>query len=140
MDIVPSRTGRTVERLYCETDSGTETVPVEPSDLVFVTNGSMTDGSSIGSMDEAPNWTRQERHSSCGNPLSKTIRSSATRRHSRITSKRRSGSRSPSRSTTPTCSTTSSIRPGKVILAFLLVTAVFAVVAAQPHVAYQPDD
>ncbi len=30
MDIVPSRTGRTVERLYCETDSGTETVPVEP--------------------------------------------------------------------------------------------------------------
>ncbi|WP_257300403.1 oleate hydratase [Haloarchaeobius sp. FL176] len=54
MDIVTSRAGRTVTQIHCETDSGTETIPVEPSDLVFVTNGSMTDGSSLGAMDEAP--------------------------------------------------------------------------------------
>jgi len=54
MDIVPGPRGRTVERIHCETDGGTESVDVDASDLVFVTNGSMTDGSSIGRMDEAP--------------------------------------------------------------------------------------
>ncbi|AFO56400.1 MULTISPECIES: oleate hydratase [Natrinema] len=54
MDIVPGRKGKTVETIYYETDGSTETVDVEPTDLVFVTNGSMTDGSDLGSMTEAP--------------------------------------------------------------------------------------
>ncbi|MFT4962933.1 MAG: oleate hydratase, partial [Halobacteriales archaeon] len=54
MDIVTSREGRTVERIHMETEDGTERVNVDPSDMVFVTNGSMTDGSDIGAMDKAP--------------------------------------------------------------------------------------
>ncbi len=54
MDIVTSRAGRTVERLHYETGERTESVEVDPTDLVFFTNGSMTDGSDLGSWDEAP--------------------------------------------------------------------------------------
>ncbi|WP_425504406.1 oleate hydratase [Salinilacihabitans rarus] len=54
MDVTTSRDGRTVERIHYETDDGTESVAVDPTDLVFVTNGSMTDGSDLGSWDEAP--------------------------------------------------------------------------------------
>jgi oleate hydratase len=54
MDIVTSRKGRTVERIHMETDDRMETVGIDPTDMVFVTNGSMTDGSDLGAMDEAP--------------------------------------------------------------------------------------
>ncbi|SEO86319.1 oleate hydratase [Halorientalis persicus] len=54
LDIVPRREGKTVEAIHCDTDGGSETIAVEPEDLVFVTNGSMTDGSSLGSMTAAP--------------------------------------------------------------------------------------
>lgn len=58
LNIVPRREGKTVERIHYETDSGSETIDIEPEDLVFVTNGSMTDGSSLGSMTEAPDLQR----------------------------------------------------------------------------------
>ncbi|MEF8827343.1 MAG: oleate hydratase, partial [Halapricum sp.] len=54
MDIVTSRAGRTVERIHYESDGGTGSVGVDPADLVFFTNGSMTDGSDLGGWDEAP--------------------------------------------------------------------------------------
>lgn len=54
MDIIPTRAGKTVERIHYEADGSAESVDVDPSDLVFVTNGSMTDGSDLGGMDEAP--------------------------------------------------------------------------------------
>jgi oleate hydratase len=79
VEIVPSWAGRTVTEIHCETDGGTERVPVEPTDLVFVTNGSMTDGSDLGAMDEAPelnetgaSWelwqSIAEEHPQFGNP------------------------------------------------------------------------
>ncbi|TMT86384.1 oleate hydratase [Haloterrigena sp. H1] len=54
LDIVPARAGKTVETIHYESDGATETIDVEPTDLVFVTNGSMTDGSDLGSMTDAP--------------------------------------------------------------------------------------
>ncbi|MFW6385382.1 MAG: oleate hydratase, partial [Halodesulfurarchaeum sp.] len=54
LDLVPSWDGQTVERIHCETDGEASEIAVDPTDLVFVTNGSMTDGSALGAMDEAP--------------------------------------------------------------------------------------
>ncbi|QIB75609.1 oleate hydratase [Halogeometricum borinquense] len=54
LDITSMRGGKTVEAIHYESDGTPNTIDVAPSDLVFVTNGSMTDGSSLGSMDEAP--------------------------------------------------------------------------------------
>ncbi|RDZ34100.1 MULTISPECIES: oleate hydratase [unclassified Haloferax] len=55
LDIVPARAGKTVETIrYEDQDGSAGTIAVEPTDVVFVTNGSMTDALSLGSMTEAP--------------------------------------------------------------------------------------
>lgn len=54
LDITSSETGKTVEKIYYETKGESKTIDIDPVDLVFVTNGSMTDGSDLGSMKEAP--------------------------------------------------------------------------------------
>jgi oleate hydratase len=46
--------GYSVERILCETLGRSNEIRVKPTDLVFVTLGSMTEGSSLGSMDSAP--------------------------------------------------------------------------------------
>ncbi|AFK20948.1 oleate hydratase (plasmid) [Haloferax mediterranei ATCC 33500] len=55
LDVVPGRSGKTVEAIrYKGADSTAKEITVDPADFVFVTNGSMTDGLSLGSMTEAP--------------------------------------------------------------------------------------
>ncbi|MFD9261267.1 oleate hydratase [Streptomyces sp. NPDC059538] len=44
----------TLTALTCTRDGATERIPVAPEDLVFVTNGSMTANSTLGSTDAAP--------------------------------------------------------------------------------------
>ncbi|MDO9035521.1 MAG: oleate hydratase [Methanoregula sp.] len=46
--------GKTVEKIHLTRDGKSQVIPVGNKDLVFVTNGSMTAGSRIGSMDAAP--------------------------------------------------------------------------------------
>lgn len=73
--------GRAVERIVYEKDGGTLEIEVREKDLVIVTLGSMTEGSSLGSMDSPPilgskseggAWSLWEtiakRESSFGNP------------------------------------------------------------------------
>jgi len=43
-----------VTAIHCQKQRSSETIAVEPGDLVFFQNGSMTDASSLGSMTEAP--------------------------------------------------------------------------------------
>ena len=50
LDFVYGPAGKGVERLHCLRDGKPELVAVGASDLVFVTNGSMTTASSLGSM------------------------------------------------------------------------------------------
>ncbi|WP_327134534.1 oleate hydratase [Streptomyces sp. NBC_01343] len=45
--------GVSVTSLTCSRDGTTERIPVAPEDLVFVTNGSVTTGSALGSTDTA---------------------------------------------------------------------------------------
>ena len=46
--------GFTVDRIVCERDGHTKEIRVSKRDFVIVTLGSMTEGSSVGSMDSAP--------------------------------------------------------------------------------------
>lgn len=50
IDFVYGPRGKGVERLHCLRDGKPELIAVGPDDLVFVTNGSMTTASSLGSM------------------------------------------------------------------------------------------
>ena len=105
--------GRTrVERIVYERDGRAGEIAVDPKDLVIVTLGSMTEASSLGSMDSAPilkgkadggAWTLWERSRPAGP-------SSGARPSSPTMSTSPSGSPSPPPSTTPP-SSGSSVTP-----------------------------
>lgn len=52
MDIEDSEDGKIVSKIHYQKDGCKKEISTNPEDLVFFTNGSMTDGSDIGSMDE----------------------------------------------------------------------------------------
>jgi Myosin-crossreactive antigen len=54
LDIKTTRIEKTVERIHLLRDGKPETIDVDEDDLVFVTNGSMTEASSLGSNTTAP--------------------------------------------------------------------------------------
>ena len=54
IDLDPSAAGAAVRRLRCESGGVDSDIAVDARDLVFFTNGSMTDASSFGSMQSAP--------------------------------------------------------------------------------------
>ncbi|GGN48493.1 oleate hydratase [Streptomyces albiflavescens] len=54
LGLVPGHRSTTVDRLYLSRNGRDEQIDVAPSDLVLVTNGSMTDASSLGSHTTAP--------------------------------------------------------------------------------------
>ncbi|MBM7624717.1 oleate hydratase [Sporohalobacter salinus] len=54
MDISTNKQSKTVETIYYTLAGDKKEINIDPTDLVFVTNGSMTDGSDLGSMTEAP--------------------------------------------------------------------------------------
>lgn len=54
LDFKPSKTEYTVTRLHCTRDGERREIAIHPGDLVFVTNGSMVEGSSLGSMSAPP--------------------------------------------------------------------------------------
>ncbi len=66
----PNAGGQAVERIFVERASGPDSIAIKPQDMVIVTLGSMTEGSSQGAMDVAPQlngkteggaWTLWER-------------------------------------------------------------------------------
>ncbi|MGM0410825.1 MAG: oleate hydratase [Bacillota bacterium] len=54
LNIKSTKAGKTVKHIIYESNNQEQQIKVNPDDLVFVTNGSMTDGSDLGSMTEAP--------------------------------------------------------------------------------------
>ncbi|MDO9324904.1 MAG: oleate hydratase [Methanoregula sp.] len=54
LDFIHTAAGKTVETIHLLREGKPQAIPVGNNDLVFVTNGSMTAGSSLGSMDSAP--------------------------------------------------------------------------------------
>ena len=54
IDLDPVAPGHRVCALHCESGGVATVIPVDARDLVFFTNGSMTDASSFGSMESAP--------------------------------------------------------------------------------------
>lgn len=81
LDFRHGQNGKGVERIHCMRDGVPSEIAVESHDLVFVTNGSMTSGSRLGSMTSAPepgtkaeggSWalweTLASRHSDFGHP------------------------------------------------------------------------
>ena len=65
MDIRIEGTDKTVTALHIGEGAGEEIVPVADKDLVFFTNGSMTQNSTQGSMTEAPVMNRDTAHRGC---------------------------------------------------------------------------
>lgn len=57
LDIVSGPNGKTVERIHYDNGTSAKQVSIDPTDLVFVTNGSMGIGVSTGSMTESPGGT-----------------------------------------------------------------------------------
>lgn len=54
LDFTPSTNEKIVERIHWLSDGKPMEIAVKANDLVFVTNGSMTEGSTLGSMTSAP--------------------------------------------------------------------------------------
>ncbi len=65
MDIAVEGKDKTVTALHMENKGKEQTVPVNDADLVFFTNGSMTQNSTQGSMTEAPVMNRDKEHMGC---------------------------------------------------------------------------
>lgn len=59
MEINSNKQGKTVEQIYYNSNGTNKQININPSDLVFVTNGSMTDGSDLGTMNEAPQLNKK---------------------------------------------------------------------------------
>jgi oleate hydratase len=85
LNLCHSAKGNVVEGIRCEQDGQMEEIKVSEKDFVIVTLGSMTEASSLGSMDEAPilkgksdggSWTLWEKiadgHPQFGNPANFT--------------------------------------------------------------------
>ena len=97
LDFRYGRTGKQVERIHYLERGVEATFAVEPDDLVFVTNGSMTAGSSFGSIsapaklqaDKGGSWTY-------GRPWRRSTKASDVRRPLTIILTHPSGSPSPS--------------------------------------------
>lgn len=65
MDIKIQSDTQTVTKLYIDFADGEKTVDVAEDDLVFFTNGSMTQNSTTGSMSRAPEMNRDTLHRGC---------------------------------------------------------------------------
>ena len=94
--------GYTVDRILCKRNDHTDEIAVTQNDFVMVTLGSMTESSTLGSMDSAPvlngksiggSWTLWEK-------IAVVSPNSGVRLISRTTSTNRSGSLSPQLFTT----------------------------------------
>jgi oleate hydratase len=113
IDLCHDAEGYAAQRILYEQNGQTGEIRVADKDLVIVTLGSMTESSSLGSMDSAPVLKgKQEgvpglygRRSPPASPTAATPLASPT------TLKNRSGSPSPQLSTTPPSSTESGISP-----------------------------
>ncbi len=65
LDIKITENEKTVERIYIIRDGKEEVIETSNTDLVFITNGSMTENSTLGSMDKPAVLNRDQKNRGC---------------------------------------------------------------------------